>query len=108
MCELLAYTAKGYLKGQCPAGAMIIVAHTGGPRTGYQLYWKGRWYKRFGQARLKDQLGIGVREKKTGDQQGYPSETVLYAAWRHFIDQFNRLDSEVEFTHDQPPLPGEE
>ncbi len=98
MRDQLSYTSTGYLHGRTPNGKIVTVGHDQPGRTGYRLFWNGQWYTRFGQAALHDEFGIAPRAKKTGGQEGYPSEPVIRAVWRYFVDRYNHGDPGVSYT----------
>jgi len=100
--EPLTYTQAGYLRGGTPTGATVVLWHEAEGRTGYHLYWNGQWHQRFGQAEMERDLGISVRAKRSGSQEGYPAEAVIHAAWRHLVDQYNAGEPNVEYTRARP------
>jgi hypothetical protein len=106
--EPLTYTQPGYLRGGTPTGAAVVLWHEAEGRTGYHLYWNGQWHHRFGQVEMERDLGISVRAKRSGSQEGYPAEAVIHAAWRHLVDQYNAGKPDVEYSRACPgdvPLP---
>lgn len=105
MKQRIYYTTAGYLQGRCPKGLLLTVWHTQSGRSGFQLYWDGRWHSSFSQDRLDDLFGISPNEKQTGDQIGYPNEPVIRAVWRYFTDRYNEGDPDVIYTMSEPTLP---
>lgn len=97
-------TTSGYLQGRCPKGPLLTVWHTQSGRTGFRLYWDGRWHNSFGQDKLDDLFGISPNAKQTGGQIGYPSEPVIQAVWRHLKDRYNEGDSDVIYSKSEPVL----
>ena len=98
----LTQTTAGYLRGRAPKGDMIVVWHQDEGRTGYHLHWNGQWHERFGQAEMEGKLGISVRAKKSGSQEGYPAEAVVHAAWRYLVDRYIAGDANVEYSRVRP------
>ena len=93
----LNYIDAGYLKGPAPRGGPVVVAHLDPGYTGFRFWWKGRWWARFGQEEMLQELGVPVREKKSGSQIGYPSEPVIKALWRNLVDRFNQGEPSVTY-----------
>jgi hypothetical protein len=97
-------TVPGFLQGPCPKGPVVTVWHKQSGRTGFLLYWNGSWHSSFGQQDLYKLLGISPRVKKTGSQQGYPSEPVIQAVWRYLGKRYNEGDPDVTYSKSQPDL----
>ena len=97
-------TTPGFLQGSCPKGQTLTVWHKKSGRTGFQLYWEGKWHDSFSQQELDGLFGISPRAKKTGSQSGYPSEPVIQAAWRYLKERYNEGDLGVTYSESQPQL----
>ena len=100
--DQLYYTSQGYLRGRTPNGREVVVGHRQAGRTGFELHWSGRIFSRYGQEELYQDFGVAPQAKQTGGQAGYPSEPVLRALWRHFVDRYNRGDPSVRFARTAP------
>lgn len=100
--EEITQTTVGFLKGRAPNGESIVVWHRNPDRTGYRVYRNGKWFDRFEQDEMENRLGIPVRIKSSGGQQGYPSEPVTLAAWRYLLDLYRSGDKSVEFSRSVP------
>lgn len=97
-------TIPGFLQGPCPKGPILTVWHQQSGRTGFRLYWNGSWRDSFGQQDLDKLFGIRPRAKKTGSQEGYPSEPVIQAVWRYLGKRYNEGDPDVTYSKSQADL----
>ncbi len=97
-------TTSGYLQGPCPKGQILTVWHPQSGRTGFRLYWDGRWHDSFGQDKLDKLFSISPRAKKTGSQDGYPSEPVIQAVWRYLKERYHDDDPDVIYSESEPVL----
>ena len=97
-------TTPGFLQGPCPKGPILTVWHRRSGRTGFSLYWDGRWNDSFGQHNLDKLFGIPPRAKETGSQRGYPSEPVIQAVWRYLEKRYNEGDPNVKYSKSEPDL----
>jgi hypothetical protein len=98
----LCYTSSGYLAGRTPNGRDVVAGHPQSGRTGFEVHSSGRIFTRYGQEQLYQDFGVAPQEKQTGGQAGYPSEPVLRALWRYFVDRYNSGDTRVRFTRTPP------
>jgi len=94
----LKYNEPGILKGHTPNGQFVTVQHTQSGPSGYRVLWDDKWYQWLYSDLVENELGIKVRRKKSGDQVGYPSEAVIRALWRYFVDLYNRGDPNVDYS----------
>ena len=100
----LYYTSPGYLQGIYPRGVLVTVRHPELGVTRYELFWNGRWRRFFRQDDLVAVFGISPNSKKTGSQEGFPSEAVIRALWSHFVDRLNQRVHDVRYSAGQPSL----
>ena len=100
--EMLNYTSGGFLRGRTQKGPVVVAGHEEEGGTGFVLYFETRKYDRYGQDDLEVDFGVAPRKKRTGPQQGYPSEPVLRAMWRYFVNRYNQGDSGVKYSQVLP------
>ena len=86
----------GLLTGKTPNGKKVTVGHSEQGAKGYFLDWTGGRFEDFGKQELKEIFGIAPYLKRSGGQEGHPSEPVIRALWRHFADRYNSGDPGVE------------
>ena len=85
-------TLEGHINGQ-----LVKVRHLKPGKSGFQVFWDGRWHPWLRAGLVEEELRIEVHAKKSGSQEGYPSEAVTRAVWRHLVDRYNNYDSDVKY-----------
>ena len=94
----------GFLQGPTPTGENVVVWHSREGASGYRLYWRGRWFERFGAEDLEETFGISPRYKRSGDQEGYTSQPSIMAIWQYLASRYNEQCGfgDVDFSKSDP------
>ena len=90
------YNDPGTLEGQFN-GKLVKARHSKPGKSGFQVFWDGRWYSWLYAGLVEEEFGVKVHTKKKGMQEGYPSEAVTRAVWRHLVDRYNDYDPDVKY-----------
>ena len=85
----LRYADAGVLSGKTPYEVFIRVHHLKRGPSRFKIEWAGEMLTWAQADRVRDELGITVPTKQSGDQQGYPNVAVLGAVWHWFVDRYN-------------------
>jgi len=96
MKKRLYYADKGELKGKTPSGKVVIIRHLQHGQSNFDIIWDGEKLDWSYAGRVREELGIPIKQKKSGEQKGYPQEAVLRAIWRYFVDRYNEQSSDVK------------
>jgi hypothetical protein len=94
----MTYSESGALRGRTPNGQLLTVRHLKPGQSKFVVLWDGRTYSWLPARLVKEEFGIDVHVKKTGLQEGYPSEAVTRAVWRYFVDQHKQGNPDVTKT----------
>jgi hypothetical protein len=80
------YNTPGRLTGRIK-DSNVSVSHDGYRHFTARI--DGEFYSWLSQGLVEEVFEIPVQKKRSGNQTGYPSESVIRALWRYFVDQYN-------------------